>query len=513
MGFLQANGTRLERDGQTVFLRGFGLGGWLLPEGYMWKLYGRCDRPRRLESLVERLCGKEYADGFWKRYLDSYITEADIQWIAQEGFNCVRLPINARHLDDGSAWPYIDACISWCKKNGVYVILDMHGALGGQTGQNIDDCEHDQPELFQQVAFQDALAAHWQKLATRYREEEMVAGYDLLNEPLPNFFARYNPLLLPLYRRLTSAIREIDPHHLIIVEGLHWATDFSVFEPLAEKPLDSNYMLQFHKYWSAPDVESIQEYIHWSERLRVPLLQGESGENNLDWYAAAFPMYERNRISWSFWSYKKMGCDNSPVSFDQPNGWEKIEACVRDEKLPREEAIRIFNDFLSCIAHSSRNPAVLRALLKRAPLCLPAEHYDACTGHSARADTAEYRMNDSIRIVFANGKHGKVDFNQNAGKAQPPEENLLVLLDAGEEARYRFTAPARCNVRVRCKGHGSLCMTAGASTHCHALLPDWQTLQSAALPQNGTLEVRLACTEGTATLEEVCVELADASEA
>ncbi len=509
MGFLQANGTHLECNGQSILLRGFGLGGWLLPEGYMWKLFGHCDSPRKMEALISRLCGKEYADGFWKHYFDSYITEADIRWIAREGFNCVRLPINARHLDDGSAWPYIDACVTWCRHNGVYVILDMHGASGGQTGQNIDDSEHDQPELFQQVAYQDAVVAHWQKLATRYHDEEFVAGYDLLNEPLPNFFAQYNPLLLPLYRRITAAIREIDPNHLIIVEGLHWATDFTVFEPLVAQPLDSNYMLQFHKYWSEPDVESIRQYIDWSKRLNVPLLQGESGENNLDWYAAAFPMYERNGISWSFWSYKKMACDNSPITFHQPAGWASIEACTRNESLPCADAIHIFNDFLNCIQHSTRNPAVLRALLTRAPLCLPAEHFDSCTGHSSRTGTADYRVNEPVRIVFANGRSGKVDYNQNAGQPQPPEENLHVLLGAGEKVRYHFSAQTCCSVRILCKGHGLLRVTLGAETWNHTLSPDWQTAEYTAMPKNGTLEVRLACSEGTATLEEIWVVLTD----
>ena len=78
MGFVHAEGTKLVRDGSDVFLRGFGLGGWLLPEGYMWKLHGDCNRPRRMEALVERLCGPEYAEVFWRSYLDHYITERDI---------------------------------------------------------------------------------------------------------------------------------------------------------------------------------------------------------------------------------------------------------------------------------------------------------------------------------------------------------------------------------------------------------------------------------------------------
>ena len=37
---------------KPILLRGFGLGGWLLPEGYMWKVHEACDRPRRMEKLI-----------------------------------------------------------------------------------------------------------------------------------------------------------------------------------------------------------------------------------------------------------------------------------------------------------------------------------------------------------------------------------------------------------------------------------------------------------------------------
>ena len=86
---------RLAAGGVPVLLRGFGLGGWLLPEGYMWRFYTKCDRPRRIEALIEKLCGAEYAASFWERYYGSYITEADIRLAAQNGFNSVRLPFNA----------------------------------------------------------------------------------------------------------------------------------------------------------------------------------------------------------------------------------------------------------------------------------------------------------------------------------------------------------------------------------------------------------------------------------
>lgn len=202
---------RLTAGGVPVLLRGFGLGGWLLPEGYMWRFYTKCDRPRRIEALIEKLCGAEYAASFWERYYGSYITEADIRLAAQNGFNSVRLPFNARHLREPGYLRCIDDCVRWCGKHGVYAILDMHAAPGGQTGQNIDDSERDLPELFMRPEHRDELCALWALLAARYRGEAAVAGFDLLNEPLIRKDAEHNGRLVPLYLRITEAVRRADP--------------------------------------------------------------------------------------------------------------------------------------------------------------------------------------------------------------------------------------------------------------------------------------------------------------
>ena len=186
MEFLHAKGGKLYCGAQPILLRGMGLGGWLLPEGYMWKFYTKCDRPRRIEALIERLCGVEYAASFWAQYFATYITEEDIAWIAAQGMNSVRLALNSRLLfevaPDGtatfraSALHLVDSCVAWCKRHGIYVILDMHGAPGGQTGQNIDDCEHNRPELFTNEAHQDTLVEMWKLLAQHYREEPAIGG-------------------------------------------------------------------------------------------------------------------------------------------------------------------------------------------------------------------------------------------------------------------------------------------------------------------------------------------------
>lgn len=137
-GFLKAEERRIVNSKGEEFLPlGVAFGNWLLCEGNMWA-FGEgnpYDRPRRFETLIRDLCGSAYATGFWKRFRDNFITEADVEAIADIGFNSVRIPINWRVLmedEPGIAFieegfQLIDRCIDWCEKYHLYVFLDLHG--------------------------------------------------------------------------------------------------------------------------------------------------------------------------------------------------------------------------------------------------------------------------------------------------------------------------------------------------------------------------------------------------
>ncbi|SIQ33629.1 glycoside hydrolase family 5 protein [Halanaerobium kushneri] len=451
-GFLKRDKQKLINGaGEEILLRGVGFGSWLLPEGYMWLFPENGDRPRRIEKMVRELVGSDQAAEFWDSYYNNFIREADLKKIAEEGFNSIRLPINSRFLLKDSRGPIyheehlklIDRVIKWCRENKLYVILDLHGAPGGQTGTNIDDSENDLPELFLEDKYKDLTIDIWEKLAERYKDQWIVAGYDLLNEPLPNWFSKYNERLLPLYQEIIAAIRKIDKKHMIILEGLHWSTDWSIFK----EKIDHNLMLQFHKYWNNPDTESISQYLKKRDELELPIFMGEGGENNKEWYTGAFQLFEDHQISWNFWTWKKMSTSNSPCSIKKPDGWSKLinylNGGAKPEKASAAEILEEYLDniiFDNCVYHQD----VVRAIFRRPALLIPAVFYNYQGENKSfylkeyNSSQVDFRSEDRTKIKFIDSDRKKANFEHQKGEAWKKEDWLALQLDEDEWSAYDF---------------------------------------------------------------------------
>lgn len=322
----------VDANGKPLLLRATNLGNWLVPEGYMWLFKDGPQSPGEIRALLFELLGPEASAAFWQKYRENYITREDIALLHRAGFNAVRVPLHYSlfESDDAEGFKLLDRVVDWSRAEGLYVILDLHAAPGGQTGANIDDGAG-YPWLYQSPQEQEHLISIWRRLATHYRDERSVLGYDLLNEPIPTFpqLIPLNPLLEPLYKKLLSEVRKVDSHHILFLGGAQWDSNFSVFS----KPFDTNVVYTFHKYWTVPDESVLRPYLEFRERYDVPIWMGESGENTDEWIAQFVNVLEKHNIGWAFWPYKKMEKSSAVVSVIPPADWGKI---VEFAKLPRD---------------------------------------------------------------------------------------------------------------------------------------------------------------------------------
>jgi endoglucanase len=342
-GFISVKGKEIiTPDGKPMLIKGTNLGNWLLPEGYMFK-FEKVNAPWMIEQVLLELVGPSANTRFWKRYLDHYISETDIRLLKEMGSNSVRLPFDYRLFtnesylganDSTRGFYYMDQVLNWCKKYQLYLLLDMHGAPGGQTGDNIDN-SYGYPFLYTDSGCQQKTIDIWKRIANRYRNETIILGYDLLNEPIAHFFDqdKLNPLLEPLYQRIVSAIRQVDKNHLIFLEGAQWASKFNMFS----KPFDHKLVYSFHKYWTDTTQEVIQEYVDFRNRFDVPIYVGETGENDDRWILAFRKLLEKNNIGWHYWPYKKMESTSCLVSFPKPASWDSLVAYTRHPRSSHEE--------------------------------------------------------------------------------------------------------------------------------------------------------------------------------
>ena len=330
-GFVTIKGHNLiQPNGEKLFIQGTNLGNWLNPEGYMFG-FSRTNSAWMIDLLFKEAVGPDFTAEFWQQFKDNYVTRADIDFIASQGANTIRLPFNYKLFTDedymGQTGPKdgyarIDSVVSWCKANGLYLILDMHDCPGGQTGDNIDD-GHGYPWLFESEKSQQLFCDIWREIADRYQGETTILGYELMNEPIAHYFANKDSLytlLQPLYKRCVKAIREVDQNHIILLGGAHWN---SFFWMLNDASYDDKLMYTCHRYGGPATKEAITHYIAFRDSINRPMYMGEFGHNTMEWQSDFVDVLKQNNIGYTFWPYKKV--DNScMVGIRRPEGWDSI---------------------------------------------------------------------------------------------------------------------------------------------------------------------------------------------
>lgn len=314
-GFLHRQDKKIvDGNGQEILLKGIGLGGWLVQEGYMLQTSSFANAQWQIKEKITGLIGEANTELFYEKYRQNFIQKSDIDSIKSWGFNSIRLPFhynlfsNPPEFSD-KGFQIIDSLLSWCEANQIYLILDMHAAPGGQSDENISDYNPAFLSLWQSEGNKTLTVQIWRKIAEKYKDKEWIGGYDLLNEPKWDLPPNNQPLR-DLYIRLTDTIRAVDNNHLLFIEGNWFATDFNGLTPA----WDENMAYSFHKYWNGNNLSSIQYLLDLRNNTNRPLWLGETGENSNQWFVECVELMKNYNIGWAWWTHKKIESISAPLS-------------------------------------------------------------------------------------------------------------------------------------------------------------------------------------------------------
>ncbi len=350
----------VDASGKRVNLRGVNLGNWLAMEFWMLNSSistndGSVGDQCKLESTLTNRFGAAEKERLMGVYRDNWITARDFDLMKSMGMNVVRLPFLYSLVEDenhpynlrADAWKYLDFAINEAEKRGMYVILDLHGTVGGQAaaGEQHDGCVGP-AQLWTNNSYKDRTKWLWDMIASRYNGRSAVAAYDLLNEP----WGTDAQTLANFSYELFDVVRRKDPQHMIMLPGHNSGID-AYGNPNTRGLTNVGFWMHFypglwgwnevqgaenqanmHSRWLHCNVDGTGEACDWNKRisdLNTPFMVGEfqpwtllgnyGGQITRKTYDM-YNMYGWAATSWAYKTVNQGGSDGNTNSW----GWGMV---------------------------------------------------------------------------------------------------------------------------------------------------------------------------------------------
>ena len=263
---------------------------------------------------------QEQLDELNEAFFYAYCTEADFQLIKDTGLNTIRLPMYYRNFMEGpdealtmreDAFEKLDYFLELAKKYDLKVIVDMHGVVGGQSGY--EHCGTRDMDFWENETYIQSMCDLWRNIACYYVTERpdlasTILAYDLVNEPTKRTDIGTGPLQWQVMDRLYDAIREVDQHHVISIEGVWYPMSL----PSPEKYGWENVLYQYHFYnWNSGNgvsnemFYSLMYILYSMSDYDVPKFVGEFNffGDKASW-SKYLAQYDELGWGWTIWSYK-----------------------------------------------------------------------------------------------------------------------------------------------------------------------------------------------------------------
>ena len=343
-GLVQASGRSLyDAQGNRIQLRGINAGQILLQEGWMSPFAlepeknkdgsyvkdadGNIQYPEFSEEEFRtalatnpNLAGHD-PEALMQYYRECFFTEEDFRIIREElGFNVIRLPFYWRNLlngdlsrkDEETAFGYLDWFVSKAAENGLYVILDLHGAPGSQNGYEHSGVAQREAGLWDSEENVAATVDLWTYVARHYTESrpelgKWIASYDLMNEPTEVFKGITTKKCWDVFDKIYDAIRAAGDNHVITLECC-WDC------ARLPDPVDygwENVQYEYHWYnWANEALPyalfyAYQDLSNIGRDYDVPVLIGEFTffEDRGAW-EKGLALFDQRGYNWTIWNYK-----------------------------------------------------------------------------------------------------------------------------------------------------------------------------------------------------------------
>lgn len=318
-------GDKIGKAANTVSpkLRGVNLGAWLVLEKWMVPdVYRDTDAPDEY-SLCLALGDR--AESRLNRHRETWITEADFRWIADHGLNAVRLPVGYWALEAQKPYvessKYIDFALDQAQRNGLKLLLDLHGAPGSQNGWDHSgrsgpiNWPKDPQNIVETLRVLESFAQ-------RYGQHPALFGIELLNEPRDQVPLK---ILQQFYQDAYARLRKyLHPQVAVVFHDS--------FRPLAwkkfmQEPAFSNVILDTHLYQCFDEAgrkRTAQEQLEFALNRKTALdeMQHEELPTIVGEWSLSLPEHSMRGLSpFQISAVKRAYADTQLLSYEGTHGW------------------------------------------------------------------------------------------------------------------------------------------------------------------------------------------------
>ncbi len=373
--YVHTQGTKIvDGNGKDLYFTGMNLGNWLLWEGYLMMGDFNYRTHTQFFNSAKTAFGGDLAKAmeFEHQWRLNYVTNESIRELKGLGFNSVRVPFHFNLFWDYNSaavsdrgFQYFDRVIQYCRDNGVYILFDMHAAPGYQNpGDHSDNVESNSSQPRGTVHFWDngnvdIASKVWKHIANHYKNETIIWGYDLLNEPVPQPGREFE--LLRSMKTMTDAIRQVDTNHVIVAEGSWWGSELDKLDWTngsvqsvsgINSRWDNNLVYETHHY--STDASALNGRLDITNKLNLPMILGEYGESDNGSLRSMTDWCISHNVGYFPWSFKKMSFDKCLWTVN-PNGpYNTLKDAINSNSAGPSS---LYNDIISFCQNNIKNGA------------------------------------------------------------------------------------------------------------------------------------------------------------